>query len=677
MRRVLLFLIIVYLPFQALAAETDEYYGPDLTHRDYEWVGKKNPTSVGTSAHAAMIRAELAEHRLYEKNGNYPPVKVWFGAAAKDDPTGNYYNLMRYLDTAKESIYAAIHELDLLGVARKLAQRAEDGIYVEIIVEKDYLHHAVNHYIIEMLEEAGVKYRTDYNSGIMHNKYIVVDKKRVWSGSANYTEHGYFFHYNDSLWLEGEDVAKRFLQDYFSLINPQRSASGDTFKDYTAYCVGDVPVELYFSPGDRPTRFVERAVKSAKKRIDIATFVFSHKGIAQQLKFQKVPVRGVFDNSFAKVTWPYVPFYDLAKIKTGRVKLKWDSEEAKVHHKLMIIDDGTVITGSLNFSKNAEKINNENMMIFSNSQTATNLVREYSTRFKYLWTRFPRKSLYEQFIDEYERRAATNISVDDELGEDALAFWSEFKRAYFSSQSRALYDIRNTGKIEGIMRDSVQGNVINVEIEGMDQYVTVRLAGIIPPYSHERKAQQPQAEYALQYLSLEAIQKPVIVEVISEDDYGTYTGIVYHSYYDTNGYTQYSPVSLNEMVLRAGWGYLEPEGELKIKDEKFLEKMEKAFLYGKSRKAGIWSQSLKLEKTPWQYKKDLEEAAIKKMEKIARYSMPRYKNGAVLGYMKNGKYYTKESSYYWDKLEDINTGKYVFFKTAEDAERAGFIKGGR
>ena len=50
----------------------------------------------------------------------------------------------------------------------------------------------------------------------------------------------------------------------------------------------------------------------------------------------------------------------------------------------MIIDRKTVITGSYNFSQNAEKENDENIVIIHNPKVA----QGYSREFKILWDMF-------------------------------------------------------------------------------------------------------------------------------------------------------------------------------------------------------------------------------------------------------------------------------------------------
>src|SRR4051794_2945348 len=49
------------------------------------------------------------------------PLQVYFGPKAADDPQGLHHNLLRFLDSAKTSIYGSVHEIDMITIAEKLA----------------------------------------------------------------------------------------------------------------------------------------------------------------------------------------------------------------------------------------------------------------------------------------------------------------------------------------------------------------------------------------------------------------------------------------------------------------------------------------------------------------------------------------------------------------------------
>jgi len=54
-----------------------------------------------------------------------------------------------------------------------------------------------------------------------------------------------------------------------------------------------------------------------------------------------------------------------------------DRNQHAMHHKVLIIDERLVITGSYNFSKNADRRNDENIIIIDNPEIAAEYLAEY------------------------------------------------------------------------------------------------------------------------------------------------------------------------------------------------------------------------------------------------------------------------------------------------------------
>src|SRR5262249_12498700 len=50
-------------------------------------------------------------------------------------------------------------------------------------------------------------------------------------------------------------------------------------------------------------------------------------------------------------------------LKNAGVDVRIDARHAIAHNKIMIIDDATIITGSFNFTKQAEESNAENLLV--------------------------------------------------------------------------------------------------------------------------------------------------------------------------------------------------------------------------------------------------------------------------------------------------------------------------
>ena len=119
--------------------------------------------------------------------------------------------------------------------------------------------------------------------------------------------------------------------------------------------------EVYFSPNGGCTNAVVNQLATAKKTILVQAYSFTSIPIAEALvKAEKrgIKVNVVLDRSNTSTKYSVAT----TLFKSG-VKVKIDSKHAIAHNKIIIIDDDCVITGSFNFTSNAEKSNAENLLV--------------------------------------------------------------------------------------------------------------------------------------------------------------------------------------------------------------------------------------------------------------------------------------------------------------------------
>ena len=68
----------------------------------------------------------------------------------------------------------------------------------------------------------------------------------------------------------------------------------------------------------------------------------------------------------------------LRQLRCAGLDARIDGNPYRLHHKVFIIDDTTVIFGSFNFSASASDTNDENMVIISDPDLAGQFVAEYN-----------------------------------------------------------------------------------------------------------------------------------------------------------------------------------------------------------------------------------------------------------------------------------------------------------
>ena len=318
------------------------------------------------------------------------PVRAFFGPKPADDPDGLLPNLLKFLDTAKTTLHASCHEVDMILVAEKLAERAAAGVEVRVVVESQWWAAAKNKAARQVLERSKVVVIPDAKkSGLMHHKFFVADGTRVWTGSTNLTETCLLYNPNNSVWVEGPAVAALFEAEFAGQAagKPRRRTAADRLAPLppAVRLDADTAVTALFSPGDGPVRAVVERIDGARESVDVACFVFSSKAVGEAVKAahaRGVTVRVLLDNVFASpratARWKYVPFNELT---AAGVACKYDDEASKLHHKVVIVDRKVVVTGSFNLSASAAADNNENMLVIESPAVA----KRYAAEFDRLW----------------------------------------------------------------------------------------------------------------------------------------------------------------------------------------------------------------------------------------------------------------------------------------------------
>ncbi len=118
---------------------------------------------------------------------------------------------------------------------------------------------------------------------------------------------------------------------------------------------------VHFSPKGGCTEAIVRELCLARREILVLAYSFTSRAITDALveaHRRGVRVEIVLDHSNEKEEYT-----DLPHLLEQGLKPLIDSKHAIAHNKIMLIDNRTIITGSFNFTHQAEQENAENMLI--------------------------------------------------------------------------------------------------------------------------------------------------------------------------------------------------------------------------------------------------------------------------------------------------------------------------
>jgi phosphatidylserine/phosphatidylglycerophosphate/cardiolipin synthase-like enzyme len=120
-------------------------------------------------------------------------------------------------------------------------------------------------------------------------------------------------------------------------------------------------IAVYFSPGGGGMAELINEINHAQKSIDIMAYVITTHEIADPLAAamkRGVKVRVIMDYKDSGAI-----FSDKAIFAYSPVPIWRDDKHKEFHHKVMLIDGKVLITGSFNFTTQAEDDNGENLLI--------------------------------------------------------------------------------------------------------------------------------------------------------------------------------------------------------------------------------------------------------------------------------------------------------------------------
>ncbi len=299
------------------------------------------------------LNKEITEPELKE----YKDVpKVFF--CPVDDCEGE---LFKAINSAKESVHCAFYDLDLERIIDLMGEKNR-SIEVKLVVDD------ANFENVKHLKFA----KKDPSYGLMHNKFCIIDGKVILTGSFNPTENGAYKNNNNLVIIESFYLAKNYEDEFNELWNSEFRKGDNVI--YPEFYLNNQKIENYFCPEDNCAYHVAEEIKKAENNIYFMAFSFTNNRIATAIilkHYQGLDIKGVFE---ARQVSKYSKF---SLLEYQGINVKKDSNKANMHHKVFIIDNRTVITGSFNPTEGADTRNDENLLIMHDKTIASLFLQEF------------------------------------------------------------------------------------------------------------------------------------------------------------------------------------------------------------------------------------------------------------------------------------------------------------
>ncbi len=344
------------------------------------------------------------------------------------------------INAATTSLDVAAYELTSLNIVVAICKAKERGVRVRVIIDDKATpgnnpslwktaRKLLERYKVPFMSDAGwpvVQDKKNFFSGYrsqMHNKFIIADYLSpdstddwVLTGSYNFTITGMVSMQN-FIKIQSRSLAAMFTDEFNNMWGSDNVIPDTTKASFHQYksnanmgVVRDASLpgklEIYFTPVNKQKTkpnflqvIADLISKEAQHDVKICAFSFSTNieiddAIREKHELRSgFDLKALFEPSLGKQKWSLYR----AMTQDASSKRPWNKkaeaylavEDRHLHHKYIIIDAENpdandvpvVITGSLNFSNNANDINDENFLVIRDRLIANQYLQEFYARY--------------------------------------------------------------------------------------------------------------------------------------------------------------------------------------------------------------------------------------------------------------------------------------------------------
>ena len=361
-----------------------------------------NGTSVSRMVRLATASKSTGEIRVYFTQPVDNSVATFKNAIFLDKTFAD--TLINYINLTQHTLDLAIYNINPSGVSNfvtALNNAYARGVKVRVVG----CGSTASIGLASLDANIGVIQRPVQSPNIMHDKFMIIDANDsdpnnawLWGGSCNLTKAQMQTDRNNVLFIQDQTLAKAYTIEFEEMFgssgltpNASNAKFGATKADNTPheFNIGGRWVEQYFSPSDHTTAHIINTANTANKDEYHCVLSFTRSDIATALRnraYANVYGAGMVDDtagSFAAINVVNI----LAAANVYDTRMKVDNKSSQLHNKYLIVDcnseksDPIVLTGSHNWSGNAETDNDENTLVIHDDTIANLYYQEFIARY--------------------------------------------------------------------------------------------------------------------------------------------------------------------------------------------------------------------------------------------------------------------------------------------------------
>ena len=365
------------------------------------------------------------------------------GVDAQDIGSGFADTIAAYMNLAQVSLDICVYNASSSIIASAINAAYNRGVTVRYIADDDAMNSMLN-----LLDpNIAVIYRDPSPAGIMHNKFIIVDANStnnswVLGGSTNWTTPSNLLNdYNNMVFIQDEAIAKAYTLEFEEMWG---GVFGNNKSDNTPhkFMTDGILVEVYFSPSDQTTSHILETIEAVNNTLEFGLLSFTRDDLGQavinkDIEFG-VTARGIIEQENGTGS-------EFSTLAAASVDVRSHTGVTNIfHHKYLITDanstssDPTVLTGSHNWSNNAENNSDENTLIIHDANTANIYLQEFEKRWAELGVTSSIDELINMEVSIFPNPSAGIINISSDLKINQIHLYAVDGKYLLTTESKKI-----------------------------------------------------------------------------------------------------------------------------------------------------------------------------------------------------------------------------------------------
>jgi phosphatidylserine/phosphatidylglycerophosphate/cardiolipin synthase-like enzyme len=319
--------------------------------------------------------------------------------------------MIESIQDAKATIDMAVMGFGRDEVIDALIAAHDRGIKVRMVGDAGHLYNSG----YQRFRERHIPMVSGNLNHIMHNKFMIIDDRFVFGGTANWTDTDLRHNSNNFFFIDSPLVAADFADEFHQMYGGLFGHTKVEIDNGRSYQVGDTTVEVWFSPNEDAMGRILELVDAAQESVRFTIFAFTKDQVGsafirKQAEFdaknaaegisadasihERRTVAGVIDQSQLHSNGQY---HEVFRLLGAQIPLRMDANDnskqpgdyqaggGRLHSKTMVLDaygeNPIVITGSFNWSASATQSNDEYLLVMHGGRVA----ESFDTYFDSLW----------------------------------------------------------------------------------------------------------------------------------------------------------------------------------------------------------------------------------------------------------------------------------------------------